>query len=49
MRMVKQSNVGSKLARVRYWRIGALVHGGLMLQQLETATRLSQVVEVLHA
>jgi hypothetical protein len=38
-----------KLARVRYWRIGALMYGELMLQQTETVTRSSQVVEVLHA
>jgi hypothetical protein len=41
--------VSSKLARVRYWRIGELLYGELMLQQIETAIRLSQVVEVLHA
>jgi hypothetical protein len=41
--------VSSKLARVRYWRIGELLYGELLLQQIETATRLSQVVEALHA
>jgi hypothetical protein len=40
--------VRSKLARERYWRIGELLCGELLLQQIETATRLSQVVEVLH-
>jgi hypothetical protein len=38
-----------KLARVRYWRIGEVLYGELMLQQIETAIRSSQVVEVLHA
>jgi hypothetical protein len=41
--------VRSKLARERYWRIGELLYGELMLQQIETAIKLSQVVEVLHA
>jgi hypothetical protein len=41
--------VSRKLARVRSWRIGEILYGELMLQQIETATRLSQVVEVLHA
>jgi hypothetical protein len=41
--------LSGKLARVRYWRIGEVLYGELMLQQIETAIRSSQVVEVLHA
>jgi hypothetical protein len=32
-----------------YWRIGEALYGELMLQQMKTATRSLQVVEVLHA
>jgi hypothetical protein len=36
-------------SREIYWRIGALLHGELMLQQTETTTRSFQIVDVLHA
>jgi hypothetical protein len=37
--------VSSKLARVRYWRIGEPLDGELMLKQIETATRVSYLVK----
>jgi hypothetical protein len=41
--------VRSWKAREIYWRIGALLHGELMLQQTETIARSFQIVDVLHA
>jgi hypothetical protein len=38
-----------QISKSKIWRIGALMYGELMLQQIETAIRLSQEVEVLHA
>ena len=46
MERVKQ--VRRKLAKSD-WRISARLYGGLMLQQLETTARSSQVVDFLHA